>query len=125
MRDPQELLRRVVDEAARLIDADAVALDVVDREAGRTEWAYDAGIEDAELFALVREGQPSDRGVVGLALARGAIACTGDYLHDPQFAHLPDADEFMGRMGIQSMIAAHRAHCEAPLTRPISVRIPV
>lgn len=106
VRDPQRLLRLVVDEAARLIDADAVALEIVDQDAGRTIWAYDAGIERSELYALIREGQPADRGLLGLALERGTIVCTGEYLDDPQFAHLPEADEFIGRLGIRSMIAA-------------------
>ncbi len=114
-RDPNELLRRVVDEAARLIDADAVALDLVDREAGHINWAYDAGIEDADLYALVREGQPIDRGLVGLALQRGGIVCTGEYLEDDQFVHIAEADEFMARMGIRSMVAAPLQGEDGPL----------
>ena len=106
VRDPQELLRLVVDEAARLIEADAVALDLVDEATGRTRWAYDAGIDDSSLYALVREGQSTDQGLVGLALERGSIVCTGEYLEDRQFAHIPEADEFMARLGIRSMIAA-------------------
>ncbi|HYL40384.1 MAG TPA: GAF domain-containing protein [Candidatus Binatus sp.] len=106
VRDPQELLRIVVDEAARLIDADAVALELIDPVAARTRWAYDAGIADSALHALIREGQATDRGLIGLALEEGAIVCTGSYLEDARIRHFAEGDEFVRRLGIQSMIAA-------------------
>lgn len=115
LRDPGELLRRVVDEAAGLIDADVVALDLVDWEAGWVTWTYDAGIEDESLHPLVRQGQPIDQGLVGLALERKAIVCTGDYLADDQFSHMPQADDFMRQMGIRSMVAAPLAGADGPL----------
>jgi PAS domain S-box-containing protein len=115
VRDPGQLLRLVVDEAARLIEADAVALELLDPAAGRTRWAYDAGIDDPALHALIREGQPADRGLIGLALRRRATVCTGDYLEDRQFTHLPEADDFIRALGIRSMIAAPLVADAAPL----------
>jgi PAS domain S-box-containing protein len=106
VRDPEQLLRLVVDEAARLIETDAVALELVDDLAGRTTWAYDAGIADPTFHALIREGQATDRGLVGLALRDRTVVCTGSYLGDSRFRHFPAGDEFIRRLGIESMIAA-------------------
>jgi signal transduction histidine kinase len=106
LHDPTELVRRIVDEAARLVDADAVAVDILDPEANRISSSYDATVKGADVHDLVLNGQRADLGVVGLALSRDAIAVTDDYLEDTSFMHIPDADAFMAREGIRSMAAA-------------------
>ncbi|HXI44998.1 MAG TPA: GAF domain-containing protein [Candidatus Acidoferrales bacterium] len=115
LHDPTEVLRRIVDEAARLVDADAVAVDILDRATNRISSSYDATTQDANVHDLVLNGQRADLGVVGLALSRDAIAVTGNYLDDDSFSHIPDADAFMTREGIQSMAAAPLRSGDGPI----------
>ena len=46
LREPDEVLQRVVDEARRLLRADGAVIDQYDPESGTLQWAYDAGIPD-------------------------------------------------------------------------------
>ena len=115
LHDPNEVLRRIVDEAARLVDADAVAVDILDTATNRISSSYDATMQGANVHDLVLNGQRADLGVVGLALSRNAVAVTGEYLEDDSFSHIPDADAFMTREGIRSMAAAPLRSAEGPV----------
>ncbi len=114
LHDPATLLTQVVDDAARLMDADAVALDVLDPATNRIERTYEAGHGETEL-ELIQGGQPADAGLVGLAVTRGSIAWTDDYLTDDAFSHLPETDAFIASQGIRSMVAAPLRGEDGPL----------
>ena len=47
--DPAEVLQRIVDEAARLLDSDGARIDLYDPEIGALRWAYAAGDAMADV----------------------------------------------------------------------------
>lgn len=114
-RDPAELLEQVVSEAARLVDADAVALDILDRDTNRIRQTYGAGSIDVASEELVEGGQPANVGLVGLALGRGELVATDEYLEDDRFGHLEEADRLMAAKGVRSMVAAPMRGEDGPL----------
>jgi signal transduction histidine kinase len=113
--DPTELLEQVVSEAARLVDADAVALDILDRETNRIRQTFGGGSIDVASEELVEGGQPADVGLVGLALGRNELVSTDEYLEDDRFPHLPEADGLMAEKGVRSMVAAPMRGEDGPL----------
>ena len=113
--DPSELLGQIVSEAARLVDADGVALDILDRETNRIRATYGAGAVDLASAELVAGGQPADSGLTGLALAAGELVVTDDYLADARFPHLVEADALMTESGVRSMVAAPMRGEDGPL----------
>jgi PAS domain S-box-containing protein len=108
--DPSDLLQRVVDEAARLLDADGARIELLDETTGRLRWAYDSRTGHKPGMGPIAEdasgGGTRDEGVSGLAFSREQAVSTGDYLVDRQFKHAPGADAQVARFGIRSGIAA-------------------
>ncbi len=77
------LLQRAVDEAARLLGADAAVFYLVDRATGRARWTYDAGVPDEWARSAVREWElEPGQGLVGLVLEQGRVLVTEDYAQD-------------------------------------------
>ncbi len=71
LREPDEVLQHVIDEAQRLLRADGALIDQYDAETGTLQWAYDAGIPDAAA-RIAPDGEPAPgRGRLGQGRRRG------------------------------------------------------
>ena len=65
LREPDEVLQDVVDEARRLLRADGAVIDQYDAERGTLLWAYDAGLPEAQREALKLNSLRLGKGVAG------------------------------------------------------------
>ncbi len=106
LREPGEILRDVVTQAGRLVDADGVILDLLDSATGNLHWAVDDGLsamftaeERAQLWISVGVG------ATGTAVAEGRVVVADDDLA-AQFPPSPESTAFYERTGFHSMIAA-------------------
>jgi PAS domain S-box-containing protein len=117
--DPAEVLDRIVQEAARLLESDGSRIDLWDAAAESLLWAYSAG----EAMADVPEWGPttgikSGQAVAGRAFAEQRPVMTPDYLADDRFKATRRIEAFIRKAGIRAVIAV-------PLTgedaRPLGV----
>ena len=104
--DPAEVLQRIVDEAARLLESDGARLDQYDPELDALRWAYSAG----EAMSVIPEwartgGLKPGQAVAGLAFAQQRAILTRDYLADDRFDHTEEIDDFIKAMGIRAVIS--------------------
>ena len=105
--DPAAILRRAVDEAARLLRTDGAMAYMLDEATGILRFATDAGITDHRRRAWVRSLQVDiGVGMFGRAVAQGEVVVTGDYPADPSFVHFPDADRLVSDLAIRSFLVA-------------------
>ena len=79
LREPDEVLQDVVDEARRLLRADGAVIDQYDPERGTLRWAYDAGLPDAQREALKLNSLRLGKGAAGKAVAERRAVHVGDY----------------------------------------------
>jgi PAS domain S-box-containing protein len=105
MRDPADVLQHAVDEATRVLGADAALIDLLRSE--HLQGAYDSGLtgvlDDRSLREqTVRAGE----GLSGRAIAERRALRTDDYLVDRSFLHTRVSDRFVRRARLRSMIAA-------------------
>jgi PAS domain S-box-containing protein len=107
MRGADAILQRTVDEAARLLEADAARIDLAERgstvlrlrfgSTGSEErFPNDAGDDIVKL----------DEGVSGRAVKEARVVWSGDYVNDTSFRHGAAADRYVTRHGIRSVMAA-------------------
>ena len=83
IRDPAELLQHVVDEAARLLGAERVRIDLIMPAAGRVGFTHLPGAGDLIGGAAVdEEGQPFSFGASGKAIATGQTVVSTEYFVD-------------------------------------------
>jgi PAS domain S-box-containing protein len=112
LRDPSAVVQRTVDEAKRLLDADAALINPVDSGSARLDWAVaaspaDEPVDDVEV--------PVGAGISGLAFAEGRVVRTGDYLVDTAFGHTPELDAYIGRRGMRSVMTAPLSSTDGPI----------
>jgi PAS domain S-box-containing protein len=105
LREPDEVLQHVVDEARRLLRADGALIDQYDPESGTLQWAYDAGLEEDQRAAVKMTNLRLGEGVSGKAVAEGRVIHVGDYLSG-EFRHDELADSLAERAGVRDLIAA-------------------
>ncbi len=107
MRGADAILQRTVDEAARLLEADAARIDLAERGSTELHWRF--------LNESSRERFPQDEGddivsvnegVSGRAVKEARVVRSGDYLADASFEHGSSADAYVARYGIRSVMAA-------------------
>ena len=117
--DPDEVLGRIVEEAARLLESDGSRIDLWDEGSETLKWAYSAG----DAMAIVPDWAPTrgikpGQAVAGLAFAEQRPVMTPDYLSDDRFEAAPEIRAFIDEAGIRAVIAV-------PLTgedaRPLGV----
>ena len=105
IRDPSELLQHVVDEAARLLGAERVRIDLVMPTGGRVGFTHVPGAGDGIGGAAVdEEGRPYTYGASGKAIATGQTVVSPDYFADQGFQHDPSLDAAVSADGIASLI---------------------
>ena len=105
--DPLAILRRAVDEAARLLNTDGAMAYLLDESTGILRFATDAGITDDRRRAWVRSLRVDiGVGMFGRAVARDEVVMTGDYAADPSFVHFEGADRLVSDLAISSFLVA-------------------
>ena len=105
--DADAILRRAVDEAARLLATDGAMAYLLDPESGILRFAHDAGITDDRRREWVRSLKVDiGVGMFGRAVAEGEVTVTGDYQSDTSFVHFPDADRLVQDIDIHSFVVA-------------------
>ncbi|HET7686955.1 MAG TPA: GAF domain-containing protein, partial [Candidatus Limnocylindria bacterium] len=112
LRDPSAVIQRTVDEALRLLGADAALINPVDATSLQLDWAVaaapaDEPVDDVEV--------PVGHGISGLAFAQGRVVRTGDYLADPAFEHDAALDAYIERRGMQSVMTAPLVSTDGPI----------
>ena len=105
LREPDEVLQHVIDEAQRLLRADGALIDQYDAESGTLQWAYDAGIPDAQRESLRMANLRLGEGVSGKAVAEGKVVHVGDYL-EGDFRHDDLVDSLVQAAGVRDLIVA-------------------
>jgi PAS domain S-box-containing protein len=104
--NPEELLRRIVAEARRLVAADGSRIDLLDETTMRLRWAYADGDTAAADARLLREGGLGmGEGVAGRAAAEGHAVRTGDYMNDPEVRPSEAALAFVEETGVRSVLS--------------------
>jgi PAS domain S-box-containing protein len=105
IRTPGDLLQHVVDEAQRLLRADGAVIDQFNEETQRLEWAYDAGLPEAQREAVRSSSLRIGEGLSGTAVAQGRVMTAGDYLKGA-YPHHDLADSQAADAGIGDLIVA-------------------
>jgi PAS domain S-box-containing protein len=101
VRDPAELLQRVLDEAAALLRAERAQIDLTEPVDERWQWSFPVGVEPSRRPGRARRG-----GIATRAIELGRAVRTGDYVRDRSFRHSRSADAFIRASGLRSVIAA-------------------
>ncbi len=114
IREPGDLLQRIVDEALRLLRADGAVIDEFDPVEGVLIAAYDAGLSDYQRESAAATRIHVGEGLAGKAMAEGRVISAGDYLHG-DFTHVAQADEMAARSDIGDLVVAPIIGDEGPL----------
>jgi PAS domain S-box-containing protein len=101
IRDPGTVLRRTVDAARRLLQADHAVINQLQRG---TDQLYDLSPDDLSLVPGSRLSKGV--GVAGAAIAEVRVRWTGAYLEDDGFIHAPEADAWIREHGFRSQMSA-------------------
>jgi PAS domain S-box-containing protein len=112
IRDPHAVVQRTMDEAVRLLHADAALVNMLSEDGTHLEpaTAFSAPHythEDAtyELAA----------GVSGRAIAEQRVMKTGNYLEDKSLKHTPELDELVRSRNLKSVMAAPLIGPDGPI----------
>ena len=114
IRQPGDLLQRIVDEARRLLRADGAVIDEFDPEEGVLVSAYDAGLTDEQRDSVRATRLGLGEGLAGRAMVERRVIAAGDYLGG-EFQHVPETDQMAERTGIGDLIVAPIIGDEGPL----------
>jgi PAS domain S-box-containing protein len=101
IRDPAALLQGILDEAARLLDAERAQIDLVEPVADQAQWTFPTGVAGSR-----RPGGLPAGGISAWAVEAGRGVATGDYFTDQSFRHTPETDTFVRAAGLVSASAA-------------------
>ena len=106
-REPDEILRRVVEEAKRLLGTDGAHLTRMSETGSFLVPVVVAGAgQGIDQSWLLRKQFPIGGGINGLAAEHGTPVWTRDYLADPRIPHEPDDETVAERLGLCGMAAA-------------------
>ncbi len=127
LRDPEEVLQRIVDDSRRLLVADDAHLTLLAEGSGYLVPAVLAGDTDEVTRAWLAEMEfPLGGGINGLAASQRRVIWTREYLADPRIPQAPEDRDVAIRMGLGAMAAAplRGPHAEVIGTLAISYRAP-
>ncbi|HEY8437539.1 MAG TPA: GAF domain-containing protein, partial [Candidatus Limnocylindrales bacterium] len=104
IRDTDELLQHVADEAARLLASEGAIIDLLDPITGTLSMGYVAGVDPdrSARWATSRVGED----IVRRSLAGPAPLYTTDYLGDPRFSLEPHAAAIANEIGLRAIAIA-------------------
>ena len=114
IREPGDLLQRIVDEALRLLRADGAVIDEFVPEEGVLVSRYDAGLSEAQRRSVRETRLHVGEGLSGKAVAERRVIAAGDYLAG-DFVHSPQADEMARTTDIGDLIVAPIIGDEGPV----------
>jgi len=122
LRDPDDVLRRIVDEARRLSGSDGAHLTRLSDDGRFVVPEVVAGGLDEDAEAWLR-GQrfPLDGGINGLAAGRGEPIWTEDYRTDPRIPLEPDDLDTAERLGLRGMAAVPLRSAESGIIGTLAV----
>jgi PAS domain S-box-containing protein len=106
IRDPDEVLQRIVDEARRLLESDGAHLTLLSDERSHLVPVVAAGVDDDTRRWMLDLRFPLHGGINGLAATLGRPVKTDDYLVDPRVPHEPDDQYVAARLGIRGCAVA-------------------
>lgn len=107
LRDPEEILARVVEEARRLLRSDSAHLTRMSEEGTYLVPVFVAGGLDPGTEEWLKQMKfPLGGGINGLAAEEAEPIWTGNYPEDPRIPHEWDDDEVAARLGLGAMAAA-------------------
>lgn len=105
--DVATVLKRAVEEAARLLRADGAMIYLYDPAENVLRFARDAGIRNRDARRLIHDlTLPVGTGMFGTAFARAELVVTEDYPADASFTHSPLADRIVEEAGMRAMAVA-------------------
>ena len=106
LRDASAVLRRTIDEARRLLEADHVVIHQL--RPGSPELADYREVANPGPDTPAIDGVTVSigQGIAGRAIEQRTVTWTGDYLADRSFPHTERADEWIGRFGYRSQMSA-------------------
>ena len=105
LREPDEVLQAIVDEARRLLRADGAVIDQYDPDRDTLVWAYDAGLPTAQREALKLNSLRVGQGVAGKAVAEQRVIHVDDY-NTAEFEHDVLTDSLAELANVRGLIAA-------------------
>lgn len=105
IRQPGDVLQRVVDEAVRLLRGDGAVIDQFDPDSETLHWAFDSGISEAQREGVKLTNLRLGEGVSGKAVAEGRVITVGDYMA-AEFQHDELADSLATGEGLRDLIVA-------------------
>jgi PAS domain S-box-containing protein len=106
IRDPDEVLQRIVDEARRLLESDGAHLTLLSDERSHLVPVVAAGVDDDTRRWMLDLRFPLHGGINGLAATLGRPVKTDDYLVDPRVPHEPEDQYVAARLGIRGCAVA-------------------
>jgi PAS domain S-box-containing protein len=107
LREPTEVLQRIVDDALRLLRADDAHMTLLaDGTDPLVPAVLAGGTDDATRAWLASMEFPLGGGINGLAASERRVFWTRDYLADQRIPQTPEDREVAKRMGLGSMAAA-------------------
>lgn len=107
LREPDEVLRSVVDAAKRLLGSDGAHLTLMDPTGRFLRPEVVAGDADDELHEWMRSLEfPINGGINGLAAGLSDVVWTSDYAADPRIPHEPGDARVADVLGLRAMAAA-------------------
>ena len=105
--DVDAILRRAVEEAARLLQTDgAMAYSWTRRPGSCGSPTTPASPTTAAATGSARIKVEVGTGMFGRAVAEGRVIVTGDYQSDTSFVHFPEADRLVHDIDIHSFVVA-------------------
>jgi GAF domain-containing protein len=104
IRDPSDLLQDVVDEAARLLHAERVRIDLIGRGAGRVGYTFLGAGPHIGGAAVDEIGEPYHYGASGRAIDERRTIVVDDYFTDASFQHDPELDQAVHADGINALV---------------------
>ena len=104
IHDPSDLLQDVVDEAARLLRAERVRIDLIGRDIGQVGYTYQGGGLGVGGAAVDDDGEPFLVGAAGRSIVERRTVVIADYATDDSFEHVPELDQAVKDDGIRSLI---------------------
>ncbi len=114
IREPGDLLQRIVDEARRLLRADGAVIDEFDPAEGVLVAVYDAGLSETQRTSVRTTRLRLGEGLAGKAMAERRVIAAGDYLAG-EFVHTQATDDLARTTDIGGLIVAPIIGDEGPL----------
>jgi PAS domain S-box-containing protein len=113
IRDPAAIVQRTVDDAVRLLGADASLINLMS-SSDRHKLAPATIFSTPDYGPETTDYEPG-AGVSGKAIVENRVVRTGDYLNDANLKHTADLDELVRQRRLKSIMAAPLIGPDGPI----------